>query len=73
MATDIEILISVLVLSGMIYGSISGYSIYCGDNHDRQPMSRFMKLLLFPFAMAVIWSEKAVIWWMGRIEYDTFD
>jgi len=73
MATDIQIFIIALILSGMIYGSISGYSIYCGDNQDRQPMSRLMKLLLFPFAMSVIWSEKAVIWWMGWIEYETLD
>lgn len=76
MASDIQILVIALILSGMIYGSISGYSIYCGDNQDRQPMSQFMKLLLlvfFPFTLAAIGSAKVVIWWLGWISYDGGD
>ncbi len=76
MDADIQLFIIALILSGMIYGSISGYSIYCGDNQDRQPMSRFMKLFLvvfFPFTLVAIGSAKAVIWWLERIEYETFD
>lgn len=76
MVIDIQILIIAIILSGMIYGSISGYSIYCGDNQERQPMGRLMKLLLvvfFPFTLTAIVSAKAVIWWLGWIEFETFD
>lgn len=76
MESDIQIFIIALILSGMIYGSISGFSIYCGDNQERQPMSRLMKLLLavfFPFTLAAMGSAKAVIWWLERIEFEVVD
>lgn len=76
MATDIQILIIAMILSGMICGSISGWSIYHGGNQERQPMSQLMKLLLmvfFPFTLTAIGSAKAVIWWLGWIEYETYD
>ena len=76
MATDIQIFIIAMILSGMIYGSISGWSIYHGGNQERHPMSRLMKLLLmvfFPFTLTAIGSAKAVIWWLSRAEIETFD
>ena len=76
MATDIQILIIALILSGMIYGSISGFSIYCGGNRERKPVSQLVKLLLIaflPFTLAAIGSAKLVVWWLGWIEFETVD
>lgn len=66
MLIDFRLLLYALMLTGLIYGMASGYSIAHNGNLNRNSITTTGKValaILFPFTIFAVLGASLVIWW----------